>query len=65
MTMQNQRFPQAGCYATARFWRAHAQLLRDNAQVSYLNDTQRQVLEREAEAADQRADRWLDAAVEQ
>jgi hypothetical protein len=63
--MQNQYLPQAGCYATARFWRAHAQLLRDRGQASYLNDTQRQVLEREAEAADRRADRWIDAAVEE
>jgi hypothetical protein len=63
--MQIQRLPQVGCFATARFWRAHAQLLRDNAQATYLNDAKRQALEHEAEVADRRADRWLDAAVEE
>lgn len=63
--MQIQHLPQAGCYATARFWRAHAQLLRHKAQVAHLNDAKRQALEREAEACDRRADRWLDAASEE
>ncbi len=63
--MQIQHLPKVGCYATARFWRAHAQHLRDKARASYLNDTRRQVIEREADAADRRAGRWLDAAVEE
>jgi hypothetical protein len=63
--MEIQRLPQAGCCATARFWRAHAQHLRDDAQLAYINDVKRLALEREAEAADRRADRWLDAASEE
>jgi hypothetical protein len=63
--MQTQHLPQAGCYATARFWRAHAQHLRDQAQLCYLNDIKRRTLERQAEVADRRADRWLDAASEE
>jgi hypothetical protein len=63
--MQTQHLPQAGCYATARFWRAHAQHLRDQAQLSYPYDIKRRTLERQAEVADRRADRWLDAASEE
>jgi hypothetical protein len=62
MVMQTQHLPQAVCYATARFWRAHAQHLRDRAQLSYLTGITRRTLEREAEAADRRG---LDAASEE
>lgn len=62
--MYIQRLSQAGCFASARSWRAHAEFLRVNAQASYLNDHQRKVLAREAEAADRQADRWIDAAEE-
>jgi len=63
--MHIQRLSQAGCFASARSWRAHADILRANAQASYLDQDNRHVLMREAEAADRQADMWLDAAAEE
>ena len=60
-----QRLSQAGCLASARSWRAHAEILRTHAQASHLKESQRQVLQREAEAADRQADIWFDAAAEE
>ena len=60
-----QRLSQAGCLASAQSWRAHAEILRTHAQASYLKENQRQVLQREAEAADRQADMWFDAAAEE
>jgi len=59
-----QRLSQGGCLASAHSWREHAEILRTHAQVSYLNEDWRQILEREA-AADRQADMWLDAAAEE
>jgi hypothetical protein len=63
--MHIQSLSQAGCLASARAWRAHADILRANAQSAQLQDHQRAVLAREAEAADRQADSWLDAAEEE
>jgi hypothetical protein len=60
-----QRLSRAGCLASAHSWREHAEILRTHAQVSYLNEDRRQILEREADAADRQADMWLDAAAEE
>jgi len=63
--MHIQRLSQAGCLASACSWRAHAEILRANAQASYLGEDRHQVLTREADAADRQADMWLDAAAEE
>jgi hypothetical protein len=62
--MYIQRLSQTGCFASARSWRAHAEILRANAQASHLCEKQRQLLACEAEAADRQAGMWLDAAEE-
>jgi hypothetical protein len=59
-----QRLSQAGCLSSAQSWRSHAEILRESAQASHLNEHQRAILEREAEAADRQADAWIDAAEE-
>jgi hypothetical protein len=61
--MQAQSLSQAGCFASARALRAHAQLLRELASAPYLDDDCRKALTREAD--DRQADRWLDAASEE
>jgi hypothetical protein len=60
-----QRLSYAGCLASAQSWRAHAEILRTHAQASYLKKDKRQVLQREAEAADRQADMWFDTAAEE
>lgn len=60
-----QRLLRAGCLASAESWRAHAEILRTHAQASHLEENQRQVLQREADAADQQADMWFEAAAEE
>jgi hypothetical protein len=62
--MHIQRLSQAGCLETARSWPAHADILRENARMSYLDEQQRVQLAHEAEAADRQTDSWLDAAEE-
>ncbi|MEJ7715977.1 MAG: hypothetical protein WKF40_09890 [Thermoleophilaceae bacterium] len=56
-----QHLADASCLASARRWRTHAEVLRDNAEAAYLTAGQRATLLREAEAAERQADWWLDA----
>jgi hypothetical protein len=52
-----------GCLASVRGWRREASLIRELADRSHLPALRRQSLLREADAADQQADSWLDAAM--
>jgi hypothetical protein len=52
-----------GCLASVRAWRREASLIRELADRSHLPALRRQSLLREADAADQQADSWLDAAM--
>ena len=53
----------AGCLASARAWRREAEGLRHQADAACLTQQQRCTLLREADAAEQQSDWWLDAIV--
>ena len=48
------------CLASARSWRQEAAHLRDHAERPHLTSSQRAVFLRQAEAAEQQADWWLE-----
>jgi hypothetical protein len=52
-----------GCLASVRAWRREASLIRELADRNHLPALRRQSLLREADAAEQQADSWLDAAM--
>jgi hypothetical protein len=60
-----QHLAQAGCLAFARSLRTHAEILRSRAETAHLDDDERLVLLRDADATDRHADTWLDAAAEE
>jgi hypothetical protein len=52
-----------GCLASATAWRREATAIRELARCRHLSEVGRQMLLREADAADRLADDWLDAAI--
>lgn len=56
-----QRLADASCLASTRNWRTHAEIMRDNADASFLTTRQRTALLREAAAADRQANHVLAA----
>ncbi len=61
--MHTSTISREGCLAYVYDWRREATHLRDLTKHSYLSDGQRDTLLREADAADRRADCWLEATI--
>ena len=62
--MTDERAARLSCLASNHAWRRQAAALLHHAGQSYLANDVRASLQREAEAADRRADIWLESAIE-
>jgi hypothetical protein len=62
--MTDERAARLSCLASNHAWRRQAAALLHHAGQSHLADDVRATLQREAEAADRRADIWLESAIE-